>query len=120
MMHTLTVSHIPSINAYVRHWKSGKHTKTNATRLFEQEVLLGLPAKKPFANEECQNLKIVFVLQRNNRDLDNLPKIFIDCLEKRYGFNDCKIERLLLEKRIDRNMAGERIMFEFLTPEDKR
>jgi len=119
-MHTLTVSHIPSMNAYVRHWKSGKHSKTNATLKFEKEVMLNLKICPRMLADECKNLHIVFVLKRNNRDLDNLPKVFIDCLQKHYNFNDKAIERLLLEKRIDKAQEGEKILFEFLTEEKRQ
>jgi len=116
MMHTLTVSHIPSMNSYIRHGSNSRHYKSHPVTMFERQVALGLPTTL----EPTNSLHVIFVLKRNNRDVDNLPKVFIDCLERKYGFNDNRIERLLLEKRIDRNMAGERIMFEFLTEKEER
>jgi len=114
-MNSITVTHIPSMNSYIRHGNNSRHYKAHPVTMFEKQVAMGLPP----ALSPTNSLHIIFVLKKNNRDVDNLPKVFIDCLEKKYGFNDCKIERLLLEKRIDRNMAGERIMFEFLTEEEK-
>jgi len=36
----------------------------------------------------------------SNADIDNFLKPFIDCLQKKYGFNDNKIYRLIINKEI--------------------
>lgn len=42
-------------------------------------------------------LHIIFGFSSYNNDIDNPLKPFIDCLQKRYGFNDNKIKRLVVD-----------------------
>jgi len=44
------------------------------------------------------SLHLRFGLSSKNADIDNPVKPFVDCLQKRYGFNDRQIYRLTVEK----------------------
>ncbi|MCL2206596.1 MAG: RusA family crossover junction endodeoxyribonuclease [Fibromonadales bacterium] len=105
-MHVITIAKIPSVNHYVRHAK-GKHFKSKDVTAFEKAVEAQLSQLFPFDSgyplgigKEPVKLSITFVLRKDlyRRDLDNMPKVFIDCLAEFYGFNDSRIEKLVLEK----------------------
>jgi Holliday junction resolvase RusA-like endonuclease len=126
-MHAITVSTIPSVNHYVKHTKRGGHYKDPKVSKFIDEVNMQLwkadiiPSwvhidivkKKPL------RLALEFYLNENmfKRDLDNMPKVFIDCLANRFKFNDSRIVFLRLEKFLIRKEEREMIGFEFLTTE---
>lgn len=74
----------------------GKRFKTKKYKQYEKEVLLILPKLKvPEGNLE---LSIKFGLSSKNADIDNPVKCFVDCLQKKYGFNDRHIYKMNLEK----------------------
>jgi len=57
------------------------------------------------------SLFLRFGLSSKNADIDNPVKPFVDCLQKRYGFNDRHIYRLVVEK-VDVAKGDEFIEFE--------
>jgi Holliday junction resolvase RusA-like endonuclease len=113
--HEIRVRKIPSVNRYVRHG-GGRHYKPPEVVSFETAVISQLPA---FLECDQQgkdiSLEIIFVLNKNKyrRDLDNMPKVFIDCLAKRYGFNDSYICELHTWKRLDKTLDHEKILWRF-------
>jgi len=57
------------------------------------------------------SLHLRFGLSSKNADIDNPVKPFVDCLQKRYRFNDRQIYRLTVEK-VDVAKCQEFIEFE--------
>jgi Holliday junction resolvase RusA-like endonuclease len=57
------------------------------------------------------SLFLRFGLSSKNADIDNPVKPFVDCLQKRYGFNDRHIYKLTVEK-VDVKKGDEFIEFE--------
>jgi len=87
----------------------GKRFKTKAYKQYEKEILLNL---KPMNVEGGKlSLFLRFGLSSKNADIDNPVKPFVDCLQKRYGFNDRHIYRLEVEK-VDVKKGKEFIEFE--------
>jgi Holliday junction resolvase RusA-like endonuclease len=87
----------------------GKRFKTKAYKDYEKEVLLTL---KPMnVNGGKLRLHLRFGLSSKNADIDNPVKPFVDCLQKRYGFNDRQIYSLIVDK-IDVPKGQEFIEFE--------
>ena len=76
----------------------GKRFKTKEYNVYQQIVLLTLPkiniGKAPYS------LDIVFGLSSKLNDIDNGLKPFIDCLVKKYGFDDRDIYKLSVLKTI--------------------
>ena len=88
-------------------WK-GRRFKTDAYKDYETAIFYLLP------NIEIPNgnlsLYIEVGLSSKGSDVDNIAKPFIDILQKKYGFNDNKIYKLILEK-IDVKKGEEYIDF---------
>lgn len=91
-------------------WK-GRRFKSDLYKVFEQEVFYSLPK----IIVPVGKLKAVyrFGLSNKQADLDNCIKQFQDVLSKKYGFNDCLIYRLEVEK-IDCKKGEEFIEFELV------
>ncbi|QFS87605.1 Endodeoxyribonuclease RusA [Marinobacter sp. THAF39] len=77
----------------------GKKTKSKAYRMYESHMLRVLP---DLPLEPKGKLKLTAEVYYSNKlsDLDNALKPFIDCLQKRYLFNDNRIYKLEVEKFI--------------------
>ena len=87
----------------------GKRFKTKAYKEYEKEILLNL---KPMNVEGGKlSLFLRFGLSSKNADIDNPVKPFVDCLQKRYGFNDRHIYKMVIEK-VDVSKGEEFIEFE--------
>ena len=86
----------------------GKRFKTPAYKNYEKAVLLCLP--KLEVPEGKISLKLVFGLSSKNADVDNPVKCFVDCLQKKYGFNDRNIYKMTIEK-VDVKKGDEFIEF---------
>jgi len=87
----------------------GKRFKTKAYKDYEKEILLSL---KPMEVKSGKlSLFLRFGLSSKNADIDNPVKPFVDCLQKRYGFNDRHIYKLEVEK-VDVAKGQEFIEFE--------
>ena len=74
----------------------GKRFKTPKYKSYEKAVLLSLP--KLEVPEGKLSLSLAFGLSSKNADIDNPVKCFIDCLQKKYGFNDRHIYKMTIEK----------------------
>lgn len=78
-------------------WK-GRRFKTKAYDKYIRDICMILqPLKVP---DGKLDLKIVFGLSSRAADIDNPLKCFIDCLQKKYGFDDKMIYRLIVDKVI--------------------
>jgi len=74
----------------------GKRYKTPQYKRYERDVILLLrPMEIP---EGPLELHITWGFSNAASDLDNPAKLFIDCLQKKYGFDDKRITKLVLEK----------------------
>lgn len=73
----------------------GKRFKTPAYKQYEKEVLLLLrPVAIPKGDIE---LNLIFGFSSKLADFDNPIKPFVDCLQKKYGFNDRAIKRATID-----------------------
>ena len=75
-------------------WK-GKRFKTNKYKAYEREVIM-LLAQVEIPEGELQ-IHLTFGFSSKLSDFDNPVKPFIDCLQKRYGFNDRMIKRAIID-----------------------
>lgn len=77
----------------------GRRFKTNDYKMFENAMLLMLP--KLDVNLKG-NLRIELKYGFSNKlsDIDNPCKLVLDCLVKKYGFDDRQIFQLYQEKEI--------------------
>ena len=76
----------------------GRRFKTDKYHVFEREMLLKLPIK--FIGIPPYILIVEFGFSSKGSDLDNCLKQTIDCLSKKYKFNDNQIYRLEATKFI--------------------
>lgn len=90
----------------------GKRFKTNKYKRYERDVLFMLPSLK--VPEGKLEINIRFGLSSKNADIDNPVKCFVDCLQKKYKFNDRHIYKMSLEK-VDVKKGSEFIEFD-ITP----
>ena len=74
----------------------GKRFKTNAYKRYENDLLTILP-KIPIPDGNLY-LNIQFGFSNSASDIDNPLKPFIDCLQKRYGFDDKRVTELNVRK----------------------
>jgi len=75
----------------------GRRFKSDNYKVYEQELLMLLP-KIVISSQKKLNLYIKVGYSNKNSDIDNFLKPFLDILQKKYGFNDSKIYKLLVEK----------------------
>jgi Holliday junction resolvase RusA-like endonuclease len=76
----------------------GKRFKTPKYKAFEKDVLLMLPNLD--IPEGKLSVKVEAGFNSSASDLDNVLKPILDILQKRYGFNDNRIYKLELEKKV--------------------
>ena len=76
----------------------GKRFNTKKYKQYEKDVLLMLPKVK--INDVPMTLIINFGFSNKASDIDNPVKCFVDCLQKKYGFNDKNIYRMILVKEL--------------------
>jgi len=76
----------------------GRKFKTKKYIEFQQEMLLKLPKMDIPKGKLEIHYKIGF--SNSNSDLDNSFKQLNDCLQKKYGFNDNLIYRIIADKEI--------------------
>ena len=76
----------------------GRRFKTKKYIEFQQEMLLKLPKMDIPEGKLEIHYKIGF--SSKGSDLDNALKQLNDCLQKKYGFNDNLIYRIVAEKEI--------------------
>lgn len=89
-------------------WK-GRRFKTDKYKNYEREVLLMLP--RISVPDGKISLSLKFGLSSKNADVDNPVKCFVDCLQKKYKFNDKNIYKLQVEK-VDAKKGKEFVEFE--------
>ena len=77
----------------------GRRFKTKAYKAYEFELLHTLP-KLDIPKGIKLELHINVGFSSKGSDLDNVLKPFLDCLSKKYKFNDNRIYRLELNKNI--------------------
>ena len=77
-------------------WK-GRRFKTDIYKDYEQQLLYTLPKIK--VPEGKLKVKYIFGLSNKGADGDNCIKQFQDILSKKYGFNDNKIYKWIIEKK---------------------
>lgn len=78
----------------------GKRFKTPLYKNYEKELLYKLP--KIDLPKQPLKINIEFGFSSKASDIDNPVKIFLDILQKKYGFNDKDIYALNLLKKIVR------------------
>lgn len=89
-------------------WK-GRRFKTDEYKAYQQLLLYMLPDLDVPDGE--LELIVTFGFSSLASDFDNPVKPFVDCLQKRYGFNDKLIKRAVIEvRKVDR--GSEFIEFE--------
>lgn len=90
----------------------GRHRKTPKYRQYEQYLLA--PNILPDITDLEGKLQIDFEVGYSNKlsDIDNCIKPFLDILQKKYGFNDSQVYRLVIEKKIVKK-GEEYISFNF-------
>ena len=76
-------------------WK-GKRFKTDKYKVYEQELMFILP-KDAYIPEKEIVLCLIFGFSSKLSDFDNPVKPFVDCLQKKYGFNDRMIKRCIID-----------------------
>ena len=81
----------------------GKRFKTPKYKAYEKEVLLMLPTYEIPEGE--LDVRFEFGLQRN-ADVDNCCKNLLDILQKRYSFNDSRVMRIELIKKVVKKGKG--------------
>ncbi len=78
-----------------RAWQ-GRRFKTKAYKQYEKDVLTLLrPMTVPDGD---LGLWLIFGLSNMQSDVDNPVKPFVDILQKKYGFNDRRIFKMVIEK----------------------
>lgn len=78
----------------------GRRFKSPEYTAYEKEVLLKLQAFDLSNVKEPLELSMIIGLSNTASDVDNVVKPFVDILQKKYGFNDKYIYRLIVEKKI--------------------
>ena len=88
-------------------WK-GRRFKTPKYNKYIKDMLLILP---PLTVPDSElTLEVTFGLSSRSADIDNPLKCFIDCLQKKYNFDDKMIFKLIVEKEIVKK-GNEYILF---------
>ena len=96
-------------------WR-GRRFKTPEYKTFEQAVLLSLP--KITVPDGLLVLRLEFGHSNKQSDIDNGIKPFLDCLQKKYGFNDNKVKVMLVAVNNDVKKGDEYIKFAIESVED--
>jgi Holliday junction resolvase RusA-like endonuclease len=76
----------------------GRRFKTNDYNKYIIDIIKLLKPLKVPSGKLCLN--IVFGFSNASADIDNGLKPFIDILQKKYRFNDNKIYRLVIDKKV--------------------
>jgi len=74
----------------------GRRFKTAEYKAYESAVLALLP--DAVIPDGPLHVTFEFGFSNMQSDIDNPVKPFMDCLQKRYGFNDNRVERMVLSK----------------------
>jgi len=95
MNHTINIKPLSVNQAY-----RGKKFRTDKYDSFIYNMMLLLPETIEIPNPDYIKLDIEFGFSTKLSDLDNPVKTFVDCLVKRYGFDDRHIYELTVIKKI--------------------
>lgn len=74
----------------------GRRFKTKAYKQYENEMLSILPIITIPDGNLTLNVEVGY--SNSSSDIDNFLKPFLDILQKKYGFNDSRINRLFVYK----------------------
>ena len=77
----------------------GKRFKTKDYKLFERNMLLLLPNDIKVGNSNLL-VELTYGFSSKLSDVDNPTKMVLDCLCKKYGFDDRQIYQLIQNKEI--------------------
>lgn len=88
----------------------GRRFKSPKYKLYENVILSFLPVSMKIPENNIK-LFVEFGFSNNASDIDNCLKPFIDCLQKKYNFNDKLINELNVRK-IKVSKGYEHIIFE--------
>jgi len=86
----------------------GKRFKTPKYKRYERDILTILP--KLIVPEGKLELVLEFGFSSKLSDIDNPIKCFVDCLQKKYNFNDNRIYKMSVTK-VNVEKGGEFIRF---------
>ena len=89
-------------------WK-GRRFKTDDYKMYERAMNCTLP--KMQIPTGLLKLTIKFGFYSKAADIDNGLKTFIDCLQKKYDFNDNKIKSLVVDVDNNVKIGGDYIEF---------
>jgi Holliday junction resolvase RusA-like endonuclease len=78
----------------------GKRFKTPVYKKYERELMLKLDSNATVENGVPLEVRIDFGVSSKLSDIDNPLKPFLDVLQKKYGFDDRYIYRLIVDKTI--------------------
>jgi Holliday junction resolvase RusA-like endonuclease len=78
----------------------GRRFKTDKYNTFISSMLIMLPNSLKIDSKVHLRLDVVFGYSSRGSDIDNCLKTFIDCLVKKYGFDDRNIYELNVRKVI--------------------
>jgi len=93
----------------------GRRFKTKDYKKYQEDILTILP--KMEVPEGELELYLQWGFSNAASDFDNPVKPFVDCLQKKYGFNDKRIKRCLIEV-VKVKKGDDYIEFEFKKLED--
>jgi Holliday junction resolvase RusA-like endonuclease len=76
-------------------WK-GQRFKSSAYKAFEFECLMKMKPVDVPSGDLC--IHFTFAFSNNAQDVDNSIKMCLDILQKKHGFNDKRVTRLIVDK----------------------
>ena len=89
----------------------GKRYKTDKYKAYEWAVSMKLPKEIDIPEGELE-LHLHFGFSSTLADFDNPVKPFVDILQKKYGFNDKRIRRCVIEVDDNRTKGTEYVSFD--------
>ena len=103
----ISIKPLSANDSYIPALKTIKGTRKKTLRFvkskkyigYEQELLWKLPAGK-VSMDRLLGIYVDFIFATKMSDLDNAEKPFLDVLQKKYGFNDNQIYKLIVRKEI--------------------
>lgn len=81
-------------------WRGGPRYRTATYKAYDAALQLLLPRSLQLPEDGPLDLAMLWNLSNAACDIDNPIKPFVDSLQTRYDFNDKRIYRLLVEKRL--------------------
>jgi Holliday junction resolvase RusA-like endonuclease len=90
----------PSLNnAYTNGRGHGRRVLTNEGRDYKERVAKSLLGTQPLPSGARINLSLrLWFRNRRRRDISNCVKLLEDALSEALGFDDCAVDRLLVER----------------------